>query len=201
MDKSGFYELISGSGNTDWEPFISYRRVAKGDYIYLPPLDLHDMYEITAGVVKIGSYSPAGEEIVCDVLKPGDFFGNLHYFREGPVFREFSKALTDTSVRMYNLSFFRQIIVRDERAAEWFNRYVVSRWCRLEGRLFSISAKSPSGRISALRQEFNTRVKDAGGRQFSVYEVLSQKDIAHLAGTTRQTVAGVIKKEGAAAGA
>lgn len=201
MEKGSLYELISSSGNKEWQQSISYRTVAKGDYIYLPPLDLHDMYEITAGAIKIGSYSPSGEEIVCDVLKTGDFFGNLDYFRNGPVFREFSKAITDTSLRLYDLSFFRQIIVRDERVAEWFNRYVVSRWCRLEGRLFSISAKSPSQRIAALQQEFNLRMSDAGGHHFCLKELLSQKDVAHLAGTTRQTVAGVLKKEGIYAGA
>lgn len=193
MEISRLFEYINSLEDCDWYHQVSYLKVAKGEYVYLPHNDLPGMYEVLAGVVKIGGYSPVGEEIVYDVLKPGDFFGNLRYFKEGPVFREFAKALTDTALRLYNLPFFKSTVVKDERMAEWFNVYVVSRWCRIEGRFFSINANTPSVRIAALERELGTSVEDASGRQYIVFELLSQKDIAHLTGTTRQTVASVLR--------
>lgn len=195
MKTSRLFAYINSLENCDWHHQVSYLKVAKGEYVYLPHGDLNGMYEVMTGVVKIGGYSAGGEEIVYDILKPGDFFGNLRYFKEGPVFREFAKALTETTVRLYNLSFFKSTIVKDESMAEWFNVYVVSRWCRIERRFFSINANNPSVRIATLERELNALIEDASGRQYIIFELLSQKDIAHLTGTTRQTVASVLRKK------
>jgi len=71
----------------------------------------------------------------------------------------------------------------------------------METRFFSVNATRPSDRILNLLQELGTELTDEGGHPYRIIELLTQKDIAHLTGTTRQTVATVLRKHSSPSGA
>lgn len=192
-ETSLLFDFVTRGGHYDWQPHVRYQQVQKSEYVYLPAQDLHDMYEILSGVVKIGSYSPQGEEIVYEILRPGDVIGNLRLLN-GQFF-EFAKALTPVSVRLYDLSFFKHLIWHDAQLGQWFTVYSVRRWCRMETRFFSVNANRPGDRILNLVRELSAELCDESGHKYRIVELLTQKDIAHLTGTTRQTVATVLRKQ------
>ncbi|PTB96605.1 Crp/Fnr family transcriptional regulator [Marivirga lumbricoides] len=164
----------------------------KGDYIYKPSEELYTAYELVKGVVKVGSYSKDGNECVYDILKPGDIFGNLHYLDGN--FQEFTKCLTDVELRLYDLVFYKRIVIQDYNIAEWFNQYIVRRWCRAETRFFTTISEDILTRIKRLYKEFNYTIKDANGKEVNIFALFSQKDIADLTGSTRQSVAQTFRK-------
>lgn len=47
--------------------------VKKGIILYQPPQRNTPIYEIVQGAIRIGTYSPIGEEVCYDILKTGDF--------------------------------------------------------------------------------------------------------------------------------
>jgi CRP-like cAMP-binding protein len=172
---------------------ISEVIIAKNNHIYKPPNNEGFIYEIVSGVVKLGSYSDKGEEYVHDILKGGDFFGNLRYLN-GQFF-EFSKALIDTRIRIYELSYFKKTIINDSNLSDWFISYLLKRWCISEKKLGNITGNPIEGRITFLMKLFDVPVKDANGHKYILFDLLTQKDLGDLSGVTRQTISNILKKK------
>ncbi|MGB5821862.1 MAG: Crp/Fnr family transcriptional regulator [Saonia sp.] len=181
------YDLGLSLGNTVKEVVIK-----KNDYIYCPPTQYAFVYEIVEGVVKLGSYNENGEESTYDVVYEKDFFGNLKYLNNQ--FFEFSKALVDTRIRMYELHFFKKTIIEEPVIAEWFISYLVKRWCIAEKKLIKINERTTQQKVQFLQSSFNIKVKDIHGEIYLLYDLLTQKDLGDLIGATRQTIANTLKK-------
>ncbi len=187
------YTYLVSSAKYNLEDRIRVVNMKRGEYVYKPPSQLHCMYEILEGVVKIGAYSPKGEEILYDVLTKGDFFGNLQYLNEDN-FQEFSKVVAPVTLRMYAIGFYKHIIVYDPYVSEWFNKYIVSRWCKVEARMFAVCSNNTDMRILNLLKTYNLSYNKSDGTEGKVLDLLSQQDLAHLSGTTRQTVATAMRR-------
>lgn len=174
------------------EDRVSILELKKGDYVYKPSEELYTAYEVVKGTLKIGSYAKDGTECTFEILKPGDIFGNLHYLDGN--FQEFAKCLSNVQLRLYDLVFYKRIVVEDHEILEWFNQYIVRRWCRSETRFFTIISEDILTRVQRLYREFNKEIFDAKGKSVNIFETFTQKDIADLTGATRQSIAQVFKK-------
>jgi CRP/FNR family transcriptional regulator, cyclic AMP receptor protein len=174
------------------DALVSKRRVTKGTYIYMPPNKPFEMYQVRQGVVQIGSYTEAGQEICYDYLFRKEFFGNLRYLNGQ--FYEYAKAATACELLTVDLNYFKDLIVHDPKVSDWFNKTVVERWCRAESRLFKICTLNPGARLESLLKEFDYTTQDSEGRRNYIPDLLSITDIAHLTGLTRQTVSKLLKK-------
>ncbi|WP_116105112.1 Crp/Fnr family transcriptional regulator [Lewinella sp. IMCC34191] len=163
------------------------RRYVAGAYVYRPVDQMTLIYFISAGTVKIGSYSPEGREVVYDTAGPGDFFGNLKYLGNRGGFQEFVRALTEVEVDTLDLVTFKRILATQPSVQEWFSRLMVKRWARAEARLYRISALRP---LERLRQV----LCEVGDDDARAPEVLTQSDLANLTGLTRQTVAKLLRE-------
>ncbi|WP_340152271.1 Crp/Fnr family transcriptional regulator [uncultured Marivirga sp.] len=171
---------------------ISVAKFRKGEYIYKPSEEPHTIYEVISGTVKVGNYGIDGTEHCYDILKPGDFFGNYRLLDGN--FQEFSKPLTSVRLRTYDLSYIKYLIFTDINISALFTKYIVRRWSRAETRFFTVISEETSIRIKRLYREFNVKIKDADGKSVNIFSLFSQKDIADLTGSSRQTVANIFKK-------
>ena len=174
------------------ESLVSKKKVAKGSYIYMPPNKPLEMYQVRQGVVQIGSYTEEGQEICYDYLFRKEFFGNLRYLNGQ--FYEFARAATACELLTVDLNYFKFMIVHDPKVSDWFNKTVVERWCRAESRLFKICTLNPAARLESLLKEFDYTVLDSERKPNYIPDLLSNTDIAHLTGLTRQTVSKLLKK-------
>lgn len=165
----------------------------KGHLIYQPPQRATPIFEILSGAVRIGSYSPEGVEVCYDILKPGDFFGNFQYLNGQ--FSEFSKTLVSTELRVYDVDFFKQLVINSPKLSEWFFKKLVGRWCRAEDRLFAVKSLSPQDKVKKILPYFLVEIKDASGKTFLLQKIVTFQDIADLTGLSRQTVSKVMHKE------
>lgn len=164
----------------------------KGHLIYRPPQRITPIFEIVAGAVKIGSYSPEGVEVCYDILKPGDFFGNLQYLNGQ--FSEFAKTLTTAEFRAYDPDFFKHLVTHQPILSEWFCRELVSRWCRAEDRLYAVRSLDATEKIKRILPYFQKQITDASGKTFHLLKLTTFQDIADLTGLTRQTVSKVMQE-------
>ncbi|PQJ71816.1 Crp/Fnr family transcriptional regulator [Polaribacter butkevichii] len=167
--------------------------VKKNGYIYLPPNKDNYIYEVLTGAVKLGGYSENGDSYVYEILPSMEFFGNLKYLNGQ--FQEYAKALVDSKIRLYNLDFFKTIIVTNPIITNWFISYLVKRWCSAELKLKNIKEKQIEERITALQKQLNIEIIDTKGTPFLLFNVLSKKDMGDLIGVTRQTVASILEKQ------
>lgn len=168
-------------------------QLEKGHLIYQPPQLITPIFEIVSGAVKIGSYSPEGNEVCYDILRPGDFFGNLQYFDGN--FSEFCKTLTSTELRVYDPDFFKQLVANQPKLAEWFFKELVIRWCRAENRLYAIRSLDPAEKVKRVLPYFQDQITDADGKTLNLRNMVTLQDIADLTGLTRQTVSKVLRED------
>lgn len=164
----------------------------KGIIIYQPPQRITPIYEIVQGAIRIGTYSPLGEEVCYDILTPGDFFGNLQYL--SGQFSEFAKTLTAVKLRAYDQAMFKQVTTHIPAASEWFSYQLVSRWCRAEDRLFAVRSLDAPEKVRRVLNQFQGVIRDSSGKEHSLTQLLTLQDIADLTGMTRQTVSKVMKE-------
>lgn len=177
-------------------PQVATRRpFPRGAYLYDPSTVMHSLYIIKVGVVKVGSYSPEGEEIIYDLIYPSDFCGNLGYLGGG-FFSEFARALTDVELVAYDLSFFKEVFREDTAIHDWFVKVMVKRWARTERRLFRIASMKPEERLRSLIEELDSVINLSSPGKLRALDLLSKKDLAHLAGMTRQTAAKILRSFG-----
>lgn len=170
----------------------SFMDVEKGIFLYRPPQRITPIYEIIQGAVRIGTYSPLGEEVCYDILQPGDFFGNLQYLNGQ--FSEFAKTLTGVRLRQYDAEFFKHACTHIPEASEWFSRQLVRRWCRAEERLFAVRSLDTGEKVRRILSQFQGQLIDAKGKRYSLTQLLTLQDIADLSGMTRQTASKAVKE-------
>lgn len=187
------YDFLSSWDTDSLRKNVSEVELEKGTILYRPPQRVTPIYEIVKGAVRIGTYSPDGMEVCYDILKPGEFFGNLQYLNGQ--FSEFSKTLTTVHLRAYDPSYFKSIIVNIPEISEWFNIQLVSRWCRAEDRLFAVRSLDASEKVRRITSHFQDQILDGKGNKINLMNLLTLQDIADLTGLTRQTVSKVLKEE------
>ena len=187
-----FYEYVQKNITNEDQEFVKEIIVQKNEYIYEASMKHNYMYEVVEGSVKLGSYLDTGDEFIYDILCKRDFFGNLQYLNGQ--FNEFAKTLIDSRIRVYKLSFFKKVIIHKPKIAEWYISYLVKRWCSTEKKLKKIHEKGMIEKIKFLQSNFNINVRDVQNKKYVVYELLTQKDLGDLIGTTRQTIANALKQ-------
>lgn len=188
--RSSPFEILQGNYSPERLDDVRILEIEKGAFLYRPPQRITPIFEIVAGVVKIGTYSAEGEEVCYDILKPGDFFGNLQFLNGQ--FSEFSKALCSVKLRVYEHSFFMKLTKEVPEFGEWFNFQLVSRWCRAEDRLFAVRSMDASEKVSRILPHFQEWVEDNRGKKVQLLKLCTYQDIADLTGLTRQTVSKVL---------
>ncbi|WP_299458625.1 Crp/Fnr family transcriptional regulator [uncultured Microscilla sp.] len=189
------YNYLITSAKYDIDDKVKLKEFEKGEYVYLPNSPQNYIYLIESGVVKIGSYANNGEKVIYDILTPGETFGNLNYLGEDVPFFEFAQAISGAKTSVFELKFFKHLIVHDPTVSEWFNITVVGRWSKAETRLLYMTRGNIEARIENLQKELSHEVADKRGIAYNVFNLLSQQDIADLTGTTRQTVAKKLRSQ------
>lgn len=189
----GFFKYLSEEG-LEINLTSEIIHLDKGHLIYQPPQRITPIFEIIKGAVKIGSYSPEGVEVCYDILKPGDFFGNLQYLN-GDKFSEFAKSLTTVELRAYDLDHFKHLVTHQAKLSEWFFKELVNRWCRAEDRLYAVRSLKASEKVKRILPYFQVLVTDASGKTFDLMKLITFQDIADLTGLSRQTVSKVMHEK------
>ena len=164
----------------------------KGNTLYSAPQRFTNIYEIINGAVKLGRLSPKGKECVYEIVTPGEFFGNLNFLRDAP-FSEFSKTLTPTEIRAYDLDFIKYLMTHDPNVSAWFYSKIIERWNKTESLLYYIRSYEPRKRIELLQTSMHKKIMTAVSREVFLDKLISLQDMADLTATTRQLVADTLR--------
>ncbi len=189
--EKGLYHYLAEKQIPGLKQKVGQFTLKKGAQLYGAPERFTNLYEIISGAVKLGRLSPRGKECIYEILTPGEFFGNLSVLHDMP-FDEFSKTLTATEVRWYDIRFFKDQL-SDPEVGAWFYPKIVSRWYKTESLLFYIRSFDPRKRIQQLHADLHKKIPTAHRREVFLDKLISYSDIADLTATTRQLVADTMK--------
>ena len=166
----------------------------KNEYVYFDKSSLDRLYFLKKGYVKIGYFDEQGNEVIREVLKEGDIFGQIGlecYDREG----EFAQAIKgDASICSFTIADFEEILKKRPDLAISFTKLVGLKFKRLQNRLSNIVFKDVKQRVVDFFINFSENNNPEAQDTITIQNYLTHADIASLIGSTRQTVTTLINK-------
>jgi CRP/FNR family transcriptional regulator, cyclic AMP receptor protein len=179
----GEYKELSVSDN--------YKEAKQGEFIYFEAFQHHLIYFIKTGYIRLGYLDDAGQRITKDILGPGDFFGQITLERTS-LHGEFAQAFKDSvSLCSFTIDHFSKLLNSRPDIAVKYSKMIGLRMKRFENRLINILHKDVRARLIAfLKQLLQDAVKPRviSDYQVTITNYLTHEEIAHLIGTSRQTV-------------
>jgi CRP/FNR family cyclic AMP-dependent transcriptional regulator len=176
-------------GNTD------DKEISQNEYIYFEAFRHPNIYIIRKGLIRLGYLDREGNKIVKDILRPGDFFGQVTLQKEN-LNGEFAQAFkTNATICSFNLDHFNQILASHPKLALKYSRISGYRIRRSEERLQNILRNDVKTRLKMFLEQLLTDVRDSArrfGKEVRIPNYLTHEDVAQLIGTSRQTVTSLL---------
>jgi CRP/FNR family transcriptional regulator, cyclic AMP receptor protein len=160
----------------------NYMEAQKGDYIYFEAYNHKKLYFLKEGHIKIGYINTQGIEIVKDIIGKGDIFGQIT-LEKNNLNGEFARAYKkDVSLCAFTIEDFQQLLKKKLR--------------HIESRLINLLNKDVKTRLihflwQLLQDQTAEKYKEAVA---SIPNYLTHEDIAHLIGSSRQTVTTLVNE-------
>lgn len=173
--------------------FLNYK---KEDYIYFEEDNANKVYLIVKGKVKIGHYTKEGNELVKAILSKGELFGEKAILgldkRD-----EFAKSMDNTtSICPVGVETMHDLMRNNKPFSLRIYKLIGFRIKRLERRLELIMFKDAEARVDEFLKEL---AEDYGYCCINTGDTVikhpyTQKDIAHLIGTSRPTFNAIMNR-------
>lgn len=167
----------------------------KGDYIYFDSHHLNKLYFVKGGYIKIGYIDDEGNEIIKEIIKEGEIFGQFSLERNN-LNGEFAKAYKgNVSLCAFSIDDFEKLLKKKPDLAIKYSKQVGQKLRRAEFRLLNMLNKDVRSRLLAFF--YNLAIADGYNGENGTYSInnfLTHEDIAKLIGSARQTVTTLINQ-------
>jgi CRP-like cAMP-binding protein len=166
---------------------------AAGDPLFTAGESADHLYVLAAGRAKLSQPTPSGQEVVVDLLTPGDLFGALSMLGQ-PVYPETAWALTTTCALRIAAQSFREILVEHPQVALRVLDDVAGRLAQARSDIGRQSTGTVTQRVAAalLRLVDKLGQERSGNRGTLLQLPLSRADLAGMVGSTEESVSRVM---------
>jgi len=174
--------------------YAQYRSYGKNAFIYQPGEPSDWVYFVVAGVVKNGTVSNEGREVIKNLVYPGEMFGELGLsgITERPDFAGTFKA--GAEVMRLPLDAMRELINRNPEVGQRLITKLGERVSRSEKRMEELVFHDARERIIAFIKEQATKYGVAYGDETLINHGFTHQDMANITGTSRQLVTIVLNE-------
>jgi CRP/FNR family transcriptional regulator, cyclic AMP receptor protein len=161
----------------------------KGDYIYFDSHHLNKLYFVKDGYIKIGFIDEEGNEIIKEIIKEGEIFGQFA-LEKNNLNGEFARAYKgNVSLCAFSIEDFEKLLTKKPMLAIKYSKQVGEKLRRAEFRLVNMLNKDVRSRLLAFF--YNLAVMDGYdgiAASCTIENYLTHDDVAKLIGSARQTV-------------
>lgn len=173
---------------------------AAGDPLYAAGEPADHLYVLAAGRVKASRPTSSGEEVLVDLLTPGDLFGGLSTLGQ-PVHEETAEALTTACALRIDAGGFREVLREHPSVALRVIDDLAQRLARARADVGDRSTGTVAQRVAGtlLRLADKVGQTSAGSGGTLLQLPLSRADLAGMTGSTPESVSRVmsrLRKEG-----
>ncbi|WP_420317928.1 Crp/Fnr family transcriptional regulator [Ekhidna sp.] len=166
----------------------------KDDFVYFKDQSSENIYMVSNGRVKIGTYGPDGKEIVKAILTRGEIFGEMALAGEEKR-QDFAQAMdNETRVCSMTIEDLQNLMVDNKELSFKILKIVGFRLRKMEKKIESLVFKDARTRIVEFLKEMAVEKGQKVGFEVMIKNHLTHKDIASLTGTSRQTVTTVMNE-------
>lgn len=163
------------------------REFQRGEVIYLPSDASNSIVLLTSGRVKIYHLTADGKEAVIGLIDPGELFGELAVFENGPR-EEFAETMEKSTAVLIPSELVHQLMHDHPTVTLGVTKLMGLRRRRVERRLKSLLFRSNRERVVYLLLELAEKYGqfETDGVRLSIR--LSHQEMANIIGTTRESV-------------
>lgn len=169
--------------------------VPKKEVLYFPAEASNSIYILKEGKVKISSFSHDGKEIILNIIRPGEMFGELAITGQQER-EEMAEVMEDSVVCIITLEDMKGLMQTIPSLNTEILKRLGSRLKKVQNRLEAIICKNAEQRIRGLIKEIaeeHGRVVAGDPKQIELKLGLTHADIAKLTATCRQSVSVFLK--------
>jgi len=192
------YDLWSHISDEEYEQlnFVHrYIEAKKGDYIYFEAFNHNKLYFIKEGYIRIGYIDDDGREVIKEIIQQGELFGQFT-LEKNNLNGEFAQAYkADVSLCAFNIDDFEKLLHRKPEIALKYTKQVGNKLRNVQNRVVNLLNKDVKTRLlgffwQMLQLEGNAEEN----ARYCIPNYLTHEDIAHLVGSSRQTVTTMINE-------
>lgn len=161
----------------------------KDDYVYFEAFHHNKLYFIKEGYIRIGFINDEGVEVIKEIIQKGEIFGQIT-LEKSNLNGEFAKAYkSDVSLCAFTIDDFQKLLRKKPELALKFSMRVGNKLRVIENRLVNLLNKDTKTRLlHFLWQLIQRNHGEATEKGFRIANYLTHEDIAHLIGSSRQSV-------------
>lgn len=167
----------------------------KGEYIYFEAFNHNKLYFIKEGYIRIGYIDEAGNEIIKEIIQKGELFGQFT-LEKNNLNGEFAQAYKgDVSLCAFNIADFEKLLSRKPEIALKYTKQVGNKLRNFQNRLVNLLNKDVKTRLlNFFWQLLQLNLTENTSEGICIPNYLTHEDIAHLIGSSRQTVTTMINE-------
>jgi CRP/FNR family cyclic AMP-dependent transcriptional regulator len=199
LRSSQLFEQLTEKDYEELEWLTAFKSCQKNEFLYMPNEAHRKVYFVKRGMVKLGYYDDEGNEVILDILKVGDIFGEIG-FDEQNINQEFAQALTnDTLLCNFNIAQLKELLETKPQLAFRFTKKMGEQQLSVTRRFSKIISKDSRSRLIEFFKDWIIEEKILDKENIYIKNYLTHQDLAGLNGLARQTVStllGQFKEEG-----
>ncbi len=177
------------------ERMSSMNRVKKHQTIYFPEEPSHSIFFLKEGHVKISRVSEDGNELILDIIGPGEIFGELSLVEEESQGRsEIAEALDDVLICTIKRQDFEEMLRKNPELNFKVIKRIGLRLRKIEERVEDLVFKDVSRRIASFLVRYAEEFGTMKSGIITIKSFLSHQEIAFLTACSRQTVTTVLNE-------
>jgi CRP/FNR family transcriptional regulator, cyclic AMP receptor protein len=188
------FSTLSNSQIKDLCVITRFKKAEKGEIIFFTGDAEERIYFLKKGLIKIAQTDDKGNEVINEILKPGDLFGELSS-SSGEESNEYAQALArEVIICSFKTSDFEKVMQEDPALALKYSKLVGFKLRRLRNKYINLVFKDVKTRLIDFLKEWAKEDGKLENEEYVLLNYLTHQDLAHLICATRQTVTQVLNE-------
>lgn len=170
-----------------------FKKSKKNELLDLPFSEKERIYFLKHGAIKLIRVNEAGEDVVVDILQKGDLFGDLSLDTEGKNEEYFQVVSDEAIICTFYRDKLEEVMNRKPEFALSYIKFIGFNFKKIQNSYKNILFKDAKTRLLLLLDMILEKETEVDA-SFTLPNYLTQKDIAQLICTTRQTIISLFKE-------
>ena len=183
------FSILSRSEIKALFSIVNFRTARRGEIILFAHNEMERVYTIKKGIIKILEFDQAGNEIIKDIVRAGDLFGQYTLEKHHEDREEHAIVVSDQLVICsFTVNDFEKILENNPKLAIKYTKLVGIKLKRVSNLYTNLMYKDVRTRLGLFLKDWVMKEADGQLTNIVIKNYLTHQEIASLICSTRQTV-------------
>jgi CRP/FNR family transcriptional regulator, nitrogen oxide reductase regulator len=182
-----FFKGLPDEAISQINPLFKAEGYTTDEFIYFAGDRAAKLYVVAEGKVKLLRHAPTGQEVILDVLLPGEFFGSLPILGENS-HTDTAQAYTSGCVLTITGADFQKILEQYPTVSLTLLEIVSARLLEAREAIHHLSASPVESRLATILLKLANKLGKEQDNALLIQLPLSRQDLADMTGATVETI-------------